>query len=105
MGLSRRCAGPSTGSASPRSTSYSGSADGLAAANNSASESCASCERTAKLSRFARCSSITERYVHAAQVLFPGAAERGEDRIFSGEVANPVAEGASVAMADDATSA
>ena len=29
--------------------------------------------------------SITERYVHAAQVLFPGAAARGESRIF-GEV-------------------
>jgi integrase len=27
--------------------------------------------------------SITERYVHAAQVAFPGAAERGEARIFS----------------------
>ena len=26
--------------------------------------------------------SITERYIHAAQVLFPGAAERGEERIF-----------------------
>jgi integrase len=26
--------------------------------------------------------SITERYIHAAQVLFPGAAERGEARIF-----------------------
>jgi integrase len=26
--------------------------------------------------------SITERYIHAAQVLFPGAAERGEDRLF-----------------------
>jgi integrase len=28
-------------------------------------------------------SAITERYIHAAQVLFPGAAERGEARIFS----------------------
>jgi integrase len=27
-------------------------------------------------------SQITERYIHAAQVLFPGAAVRGEDRIF-----------------------
>ena len=27
--------------------------------------------------------SITERYLHAAQVTFPGAAERGENRIFS----------------------
>jgi len=26
---------------------------------------------------------ITEKYIHAAQVLFPGAAQRGEDRIFS----------------------
>jgi integrase len=25
---------------------------------------------------------ITERYIHAAQVLFPGAAARGEDRLF-----------------------
>jgi hypothetical protein len=29
--------------------------------------------------------SITERYIHAAQVLFPGAAEKGEARLF-GEV-------------------
>jgi integrase len=28
-------------------------------------------------------SAITERYIHAAQVLFPGAAARGEQRIFS----------------------
>ena len=28
--------------------------------------------------------SITERYIHAAQVLFPGAAEKGEARIFAG---------------------
>jgi hypothetical protein len=27
---------------------------------------------------------ITERYIHAAQVLFPGAAQRGEDRVFGG---------------------
>ena len=27
--------------------------------------------------------SITDRYVHAAQVAFPGAADRAEDRIFS----------------------
>ena len=27
--------------------------------------------------------SITERYIHAAQVLFPGAAQRGEDRLFA----------------------
>jgi len=26
--------------------------------------------------------SITERYIHAAQVLFPGAAVKGENRIF-----------------------
>ncbi len=25
---------------------------------------------------------ITERYIHAAQVLFPGAAEKGENRLF-----------------------
>jgi integrase len=29
-------------------------------------------------------SAITERYIHAAQVLFPGAAARGEARIFGG---------------------
>jgi integrase len=29
-------------------------------------------------------SAITERYIHAAQVMFPGAAARGEQRIFSG---------------------
>ena len=34
--------------------------------------------------------SITERYVHAAQVAFPGAAERAEDRIFSGVDGGPV---------------
>jgi integrase len=28
-------------------------------------------------------SAITERYIHAAQVLFPGAAARGEARLFS----------------------
>jgi integrase len=27
---------------------------------------------------------MTERYVHAAQVAFPGAAERAEDRLFRG---------------------
>jgi integrase len=27
---------------------------------------------------------ITERYIHAAQVLFPGAASRGEERMFGG---------------------
>jgi hypothetical protein len=26
---------------------------------------------------------ITERYLHKAQVLFPGAAAKGEERIFS----------------------
>jgi len=30
--------------------------------------------------------SITERYVHAAQVLFPGAAARGEERMFGAPV-------------------
>jgi integrase len=34
--------------------------------------------------------SITERYIHAAQVAFPGAAERGEDRIFGAVVPGPV---------------
>jgi integrase len=29
-------------------------------------------------------SAITERYIHAAQVMFPGAAARGEERMFSG---------------------
>jgi integrase len=33
--------------------------------------------------------SITERYVHAAQVLFPGAAERGEERLFGHALAAP----------------
>jgi hypothetical protein len=28
-------------------------------------------------------SAITERYIHAAQVLFPGAAERGDARLFA----------------------
>ena len=28
-------------------------------------------------------SAITKRYIHAAQVLFPGAAEKGEARLFS----------------------
>jgi hypothetical protein len=32
--------------------------------------------------------SITERYIHAAQVLFPGAAQCGEDRLF-GELRGP----------------
>jgi hypothetical protein len=27
---------------------------------------------------------MTERYIHAAQVAFPGAAERSEERLFSG---------------------
>ena len=27
---------------------------------------------------------MTERYVHAAQVAFPGAAERAEERLFGG---------------------
>ena len=27
---------------------------------------------------------MTERYVHAAQVAFPGAVERAEDRVFAG---------------------
>jgi integrase len=30
---------------------------------------------------------ITERYIHAAQVLFPGAAERGEERLFGAAAA------------------
>jgi len=29
-------------------------------------------------------SAITERYIHAAQLLFPGAAARGEARMFAG---------------------
>lgn len=33
--------------------------------------------------------SITERYIHAAQVLFPGAAERAEDRLFSNVGTDP----------------
>jgi hypothetical protein len=34
---------------------------------------------------------MTERYVHAAQVAFPGAAERAEDRIFGGVAHSPKA--------------
>jgi integrase len=30
--------------------------------------------------------SITERYIHAAQVLFPGAAAKGEERLFGGDL-------------------
>jgi hypothetical protein len=37
---------------------------------------------------------ITERYIHAAQVLFPGAAQRGEDRIF-GELGDKAIKGLS----------
>jgi hypothetical protein len=33
--------------------------------------------------------SITERYIHAAQVLFPGAAQKGEDRLFGGVAGLP----------------
>lgn len=33
-------------------------------------------------------SAITERYIHAAQVLFPGAAARGEARIFGDATAS-----------------
>jgi integrase len=33
--------------------------------------------------------SITERYIHAAQVLFPGAAKRGEERLFGGVAGLP----------------
>jgi hypothetical protein len=49
--------------------------------------------------------SITERYIHAAQVAFPGAADRAEDRIFSalgnGPVPNPVPKPDSATPADD----
>jgi integrase len=31
---------------------------------------------------------ITERYIHAAQVLFPGAASRGEERMFGAAGSN-----------------
>jgi len=36
--------------------------------------------------------SITERYMHAAQVLFPGAAERSEARMFGGRAPDSNAE-------------
>jgi len=36
--------------------------------------------------------SITERYIHAAQVLFPGAAEKGESRLFGPEVVENLVE-------------
>jgi integrase len=46
--------------------------------------------------------SITERYIHAAQVLFPGAAEKGEGRMFgTAAVANPVATSEAVNGEDD----
>ena len=46
--------------------------------------------------------SITERYIHAAQVLFPGAAEKGEGRMFgTAAVANPVATSEAVTSEDD----
>ncbi|HEY8776134.1 MAG TPA: site-specific integrase [Gaiellaceae bacterium] len=35
---------------------------------------------------------VTERYIHAAQVLFPGAAQRGEDRMFAHGVDTEEAE-------------
>ena len=35
--------------------------------------------------------SITERYIHAAQVLFPGAAARGEERMFGPHEGRPAA--------------
>ena len=37
-------------------------------------------------------SAITERYIHAAQVLFPGAAARGEARVFSGCSGQPASQ-------------
>jgi hypothetical protein len=33
---------------------------------------------------------ITERYVHAAQVAFPGAVERSEERLFGAEVGTEI---------------
>jgi integrase len=36
-------------------------------------------------------SAITERYIHAAQVLFPGAAARGEGRMFASTGASDLA--------------
>jgi len=36
--------------------------------------------------------SITERYIHAAQVLFPGAAEKGESRIFGPDLVENLVE-------------
>ena len=47
---------------------------------------------------------ITERYIHAAQVLFPGAASRGEEpHVRRAPVANPVATSPTVCHPDDAT--
>ena len=34
-------------------------------------------------------SAITERYIHAAQILFPGAAARGEERLFAARDGEP----------------
>jgi integrase len=49
--------------------------------------------------------SITERYVHAAQVAFPGAAERAEDRIFSAVGGSVPSSGTKTAAIDSAENA
>jgi hypothetical protein len=36
---------------------------------------------------------MTERYVHAAQVLFPGAADRSENHVFGPDWENHIDEG------------
>jgi hypothetical protein len=33
---------------------------------------------------------VTERYIHAAQVLFPGAAAKGEERMFGADMRTSV---------------
>lgn len=47
---------------------------------------------------------ITERYIHAAQVLFPGAAAKGEERLF-GSTGDEVGEEAAVDEVDEAAPA
>jgi len=40
--------------------------------------------------------SVSERYIHAAQVLFPGAAERSEECVFSADLLTIAAAASSV---------
>ena len=49
--------------------------------------------------------SVTERYIHAAQVAFPGAADRAEDRIFSALDSDPVPSCGTKSASTDSTEA